>query len=201
MSTKHLVYKRNKGFQRLSGGMAHDLNNIIMILNGFTGCLKKSPGLDEKQMRYIDQIDKATAQVGNLTNTLLTLCEGSILNMSYFNLGELLESFITEKKKGKDFCHKMDLISDIGEAFIYFDRKGMLTVLENLYENSIYPDEESRQISYKISRMVFSETDHREGMSPGSYIVLDISDDGPGIKNEASSEIFDPYYSTKPRGK
>ncbi|MDA3958013.1 response regulator [Oceanispirochaeta sp.] len=201
MSTKHFAYKENKELQRLSGGIAHDLNNTIMVIDGFSECLKKTSGLSEKQVRYIDQIKKATVQIDNLTNILITICERSILNMSYFNLKELIETFIKEKVNSEGFLHKIDLQSETAETSINFDRSRILTVLESLYQNSVYPNEESRHISYKIVGKSISEDDQIEGMPPGEYIILDICDDGPGIEEKDIADIFSPYFSTKPHGK
>lgn len=186
---------------RFSGGIAHDLNNILMIIDGFSSCLRKTLQPDQVQNNYINQIDNASKKAGELTDILDLLSGHLILNKCSLDLEVFLSEFITNKLSREKNRHLFELNNSIDNTHIHMDKQRFLTVIENLYQNSIYPDEESRKISYTINRIDTEGNDREIPLSAGKYITLDIEDNGPGIGENIRQNIYKPYFSSKPKGK
>ncbi len=188
---------------RLAGGVAHDFNNMLMVIKGFTEVLLKQIEEADKRHRYVAEIQKAAEQAEGLTQQLLLFSRGRIIDLEPIDLGVMLTDISTllERSVGADVRLEITCPSDI--RTVLAERTRLTQVIVNLCLNARDAMPEGGEIHIKSSSLVVKEKEIAEpgNLPPGEYAALEVSDTGTGMDSEVLSHIFEPFYTTKEKGK
>jgi PAS domain S-box-containing protein len=180
---------------QLTGGVAHDFNNILMIIGGSAQVLKKYAG-DEKSQRAVQAIESAARRGAALTSQLLTFARRQNVNPQTIRLNERINGVREVLATGVG--GNIRLVTDVNDEVwpIKVDISELETALVNLVINArdAMPEGGAIKISAENVRL-------DDEANKGDFVAIRVSDTGAGIPPDIVRKVFDPFFTTKPVGK
>ena len=188
---------------QLAGGVAHDFNNILAVIQMQAGLLRVERNLPPTQTDYASEIEKAAQRAANLTRQLLMFSRRQTLQPRNLDLNDII-SHITkmlQRVLGEDIRIQIKYASQ--PLFINADAGMMDQILMNLTVNSRDAMPKGGQLIIETSAVEFNKLTAAQSTHarPGSFVCLSVSDTGSGIPLETLPRIFDPFFTTKDVGK
>jgi len=186
---------------RLAGGVAHDFNNSLGVILGYTELLMRQA--DEGQRAKLEQILKATRRASSLTRQLLAFSRKQIVDPKVLDLNALVSDL--EGMLGRLIGEDVDLAivpgADLGQ--VKADEGQLEQVVMNLCVNArdAMPDGGMLRIETANSDLAAGHSAQHELIPPGRYVMLAVSDTGGGIDEKILDRIFEPFFTTKAEGK
>ena len=170
---------------RISAGVAHEVNNPLAGMMNCIDTLKKHPDDPELVERYLPLLDKGLNRIKNIVESLLIELrieesDGKDHSTSLEDLRDIVESEIN----GRNIEFVWD--NHMGEDVLINGRRVQQIVL-NLLKNSIQAVPDSGVVRFRTFR-------------DGDCVMLEVSDNGPGIPAEYRNQLFDPFFTTKTNG-
>ncbi len=188
---------------QLAGGVAHDFNNILGVIQMQSDLLKSGGNLSPAQLDFAGEIGAATLRAAALTRQLLLFSRKEVLqprdldlNQSINNMTKMLWRILGENIQ-MQFRFAMEPL------FIHADPGMMDQVLMNLAVNSRDAMPKGGRLVIETSTVEFDESirGQQAHARPGSFVCLSVSDTGCGIPAENLPRIFEPFFTTKDVGK
>jgi PAS domain S-box-containing protein len=177
----------------LTGGVAHDFNNLMTVIAGASDFLLRHPDLPpEKRLRYLEAIAETTERASNLTSHLLAFGRRQALKPIVVDLNVRLDAFaeMIGRMLGSPISVQLDLQAN--HALVEVDPTQLETALLNAALNA-------RDAMEGKGELVLGTSDcHLDG-KPAACIT--IRDSGPGIPHEVLARVFEPFFTTKEVGK
>lgn len=188
---------------RLTGGIAHDFNNCLSAVMGYSElALYKLPA-DHPARDNIKTIYESGEKAVSLTRQLLAFSRKQVLEMKVINLNATIENVkkMLDRLIGEDI--ELEMKSQKPLKNILADAGQLEQVLMNLVVNARDAMPSGGRITVETALMdVDAEsTMCREGLKPGSYVVMSVTDTGEGMSEDIQKNIFEPFFTTKPIGK
>jgi PAS domain S-box-containing protein len=188
---------------RLAGGVAHDLNNMLSPILGYAEIILAE--LPETSPMYDDitQIRGAAVRARNLTHELLAFSRKQVLDMKVVDLGEVVSSYgkMLRRTIREDISLQINQKPTRGAVRVDVGQMGQ--VLMNLAVNAQDAMQHGGSITIDICDAVLDEAYalSHQGVEPGEYVVMSVSDTGLGIDRSILQHIFEPFFTTKERGR
>ncbi len=182
----------------LAGGIAHDLNNFLTIILGNLTLVKMYVGEDHKAHDYLKEMDDAISQTRNLTWQLLTFAKGGKPLTKAVSISGIIRETTAFALSGSKTQYELFIPQDLPAVEI--DQGQITQVITNLLINADQVMEDGGTIVIRAENQVLTAENTTLPIQPGNYVVLTITDDGPGIPGQIVSKIFDPYFTTKEHG-
>jgi len=187
---------------RLAGGVAHDFNNMLMVIQGFTDFVTKNTPKDHPNHHYLSEVRKATDRATSLTHQLLAFGRKQVLFVEAFSLNLLIEDTakMLQRLIGEDVRLEVSCAADLPS--VYADRSQLVQILMNLAVNARDAMPTGGTIFIETSAGELTEAHHQEMpyVKPGRYAVLKVRDTGSGMDAETLEHLFEPFFTTKRRG-
>lgn len=182
----------------LAGGVAHNINNLMGAVIGYTDMLRSTLEHDQEAYRYTDKVLEASQRAADLANDLLMYTKVGRGTMSSVNVRELLEKML-KLYSGKELGEsrvEMTIPEDIPEIQANSDQ--LLHALSNIFMNSLEAAPNG-DIAISVSTGTPPSNVHCNGSESAAqtYAVISISDTGPGMDEETIERIFEPFFTTK----
>jgi len=188
---------------RLAGGVAHDFNNVLMIVSSYADLLLQRNCMDEKSVGYAKQIHQAALRAATVTQQLLAFSRKQILEPEVLDPNTVLKDLgkMLPKLLGEDI--KLVLDPDPAISRIKVDRGQLEQIIMNLSVNARDAMPKGGRLTIRTRNVTLDGAFAREHPStiPGSYVLLSVSDSGLGMDAETKAMIFEPFFTTKERGK
>ncbi|KAB0664003.1 response regulator [Oryzomonas japonica] len=188
---------------RLAGGIAHDFNNLLTPILGYAELLKNHLPADSRDFEQVDRIMQAAGKAKALTQQLLSFGRKQILEMKTVNLNNVVMSFyeILRRTIRENIAIRLRL-SEIVYA-VRADRNQVEQILMNLAINAQDAIEDRGVITIETAPVTLDDEYVRrhEGLAPGRYLMLGVSDTGAGMARETIAHVFEPFFTTKDVGK
>ena len=188
---------------RLAGGVAHDFNNMLGAILGYTelGMMEVSP--TDPIHGTLKDIQKAALRSADLTRQLLAFARKQTVTPKVLDLNETLEGML--KMLRRLIGENIDLAWLPGKNLgrVRIDPSQIEQLLANLCVNARDAIRDTGKITVETGAVTFDET-HCEthvGSVPGEYVLLAVSDNGCGMDAETLSHLFEPFFTTKAVGK
>lgn len=187
---------------RLAGGVAHDFNNMLMVLVGCTDLLDRSLPGESPSRIYLDQIQRTTERATAITKQLLTFSRKQVLEIRPMDLHQALteSEFMLPRLLGSDV--ELTFHLQAAQSWILSDPSQIGQVVANLAINSrdAMPQGGRLSISTRNAPHLPSEAAEEAGTLQ-AWVVLEVKDSGCGIDEKTRAHIFEPFFTTKPEGK
>ncbi|MCH2172084.1 PAS domain S-box protein [Myxococcota bacterium] len=194
--------RRLESVGRLAGGISHDFNNLLTAINGYAELLLETEDLDPQTQDYIEQIIYAGDQAAQLTRQLLMMSRNEHIEGQVIDPNELIDKLMNmlERVLPESIELHRDLQPDTGR--IETDPGQLEQVIINLVLNARDAMPNGGHLFVKSCSEDVDEAraDVLDGIEPGEYVRIEVSDSGTGIASEIADQIFDPFFTTKPFG-
>jgi PAS domain S-box-containing protein len=187
---------------RLAGGVAHDFNNYLTVINGFTDlALAGLPPGDPGRHR-LDLIRGAGEQAAALTRQLLAFSRRQIFEVQTLDLNGVLRTLEPMLRRLVREDIELTVQLDSALAPVLADPAQMGQVVMNLVLNArdAIPGGGQIMVETANAEVDAGHAARRPGLAPGGYVMLSVSDTGDGMDSEVMSHIFEPFYTTKAPG-
>ncbi len=211
VTESHLMERQLRAAQkmeaigRLAGGVAHDFNNVLMIISGSVQLMQASTRKDpNSNARYLAQIESATEKATSLTRQLLAFSRQQVLHPSVLDLNLIVTDLwkLLPRLLGEDVESVLHLASNLGS--VSADRGQIEQVIMNLAVNARDAMPQGGKLVLETSNVELDSASvmrHGTEIPPGHYVVLAVSDTGMGMDAETQAKLFEPFFTTKELGK
>ncbi|HTI99963.1 MAG TPA: response regulator [Dongiaceae bacterium] len=187
----------------LAGGVAHDFNNILTIIQGNASLLLDAAGLSLKDVELAKQIVEAAERAAGLTRQLLLFSRKQAMRPMLLNLNETVGNVtkLLQRMLGEDIALQSTYAPQL--PLVRADTGMMEQVLLNLAVNArdAMPGGGRLQVATSVVTVSPEQAQANSAPNPGQYVCLSVSDTGCGIAPEHLPQIFDPFFTTKEVGK
>jgi two-component system, cell cycle sensor histidine kinase and response regulator CckA len=192
--------QRMEAVGRLAGGVAHDFNNLMSAVIGFSQLVLGRLEDPHPLRRDIEQIMRAGERASMLTNQLLAFSRKQVLQPRVLDLNAVVVE--VEKLLGRLIGANVELVSVLDPALgpIEADPGQLEQVIINLVVNARDAMPTGGKITIETANVAL-EANAGLDLVPGRYVLLSVSDAGVGIDEETMRQIFEPFFTTKEEGK
>jgi hypothetical protein len=188
---------------RLAGGVAHDFNNILGIINACTEFLRDRIDAAADSSLYVENIKTASERGRSLTKQLLAFSRTSAIQPRVLDLNERLRdvSKLLRPLMGEDV--EILIVSKSPAAVVEADPGQLDQIVVNLAVNARDAMPRGGKFILETTAARFDEefAEQHQAMQPGKYVVLAVSDTGTGMDQATLARIFEPFFTTKEIGK
>jgi PAS domain S-box-containing protein len=188
---------------QLAGGVAHDFNNILAVIQMQADLLKDEAGITPSQLESAAEITKAAQRAADLTRQLLLFGRRQAMQPRQLNLNEVVTNMakMLQRLLGEHIQIQYKLAAQT--LFINADAGMMDQILLNLAVNSRDAMPKGGKLVIETSAVEFDAFSAAQSPQarPGLFACLSVSDTGVGIPPEILPRIFEPFFTTKEIGK
>ncbi|HVP67914.1 MAG TPA: PAS domain S-box protein [Anaeromyxobacteraceae bacterium] len=195
--------QRLESVGRLAGGVAHDFNNMLVVILGNVELLKRQVEGQASVLSDLQEIEQAAQHARELTRQLLAFSRRQVISPKALDLNELLS--------GRQRTLARLIGEDIQLAFlpaqdlwrVSLDPSQFEQILVNLVVNARDAMPRGGRLTIETANVRIDEAYCRlnAGFRTGDHVRLSVSDEGVGIDKETLPRIFEPFFTTKPLGK
>lgn len=190
---------------QLAGGVAHDFNNILTVIEGNASLLADEdfPTSKQESLDFARQIVRASKRAADLTRQLLLFGRKQLMQPANMEINEVVSSMtkMLERILGEHIKLQEELAADL--PLIHADSGMVEQIILNLAVNSRDAMPSGGRLTIKTSQAEIDERHalQHSGASPGVYVCLSVKDTGCGIASQHLPHIFEPFFTTKEIGK
>jgi PAS domain S-box-containing protein len=188
---------------RLSGGLAHDFNNLFCVISGHTELLTEQMEPAHPALKNLAQIKKAVDSASSLTRQLLAFSRKQVFHPRILDLNAVVVE--TRKMLGRLIGEQIEFFTSLHPMLgnVRVDPVQLEQVLVNLVLNARDAMSQGGKLTIDTKNVDLEEGARakRAIVPAGKYVVLSVTDNGCGMDEEAQSRIFEPFFTTKELGK
>ena len=185
---------------KLTGGVAHDFNNILHIISANVQLMLRTE--DNGRKRLLNILD-AVERGKKLAAQLLAFARRQPLHPSVVNLAQLIERMDTllHRAAGDSVAIRMAIPPDLWNVLV--DPNQLENVLLNLVINARDAMEGGGSVTIALANTTIAPADQLAypGIRPGEFVTIAVSDTGTGMPPDVMERAFEPFFTTKPEGK
>jgi two-component system, cell cycle sensor histidine kinase and response regulator CckA len=188
---------------QLAGGVAHDFNNMLTAILGYSELLLEQVGPDKPMGKDLQEIKNAAQRAATLTRQLLAFSRKQVLAITPVDLSEVVRNVepILRRLLGERIS--VDLALTNGLDLVMADGAQLEHLVINLSVNArdAMPEGGTLTISTRNLELDEHYVSTHPGARTGSFAMLRVSDSGVGMTPEVLGRIFEPFFTTKERGR
>jgi two-component system, cell cycle sensor histidine kinase and response regulator CckA len=199
LEAQYLQAQKMESVGRLTGGVAHDFNNILAVITGYCemAMAKAAPG--QPVYSDLERIHEAALRSADIIRQLLAFSRKQAIIPRVIDLNEMVAGML--KMLQRMIGEGVELIWSPAAnlPMIKMDPAQIDQILANLCVNSRDALDGSGTITLRTSRVQLDAAycAEQNGIIPGTYVVLTVTDNGCGIDPEVREKIFEPFFTTK----
>jgi signal transduction histidine kinase/CheY-like chemotaxis protein len=197
------VSARMEAVGQLASGVAHDFNNLITVIKGYTDLLSRKLDADSPLAGYVEQIKKAGDRASSVTRQLLAFSRKQVslpqpleLNSLILSMNKMLRVLIGEHIE-------ISVQPDPALDKVFADPGQIEQIILNLTVNARDAMPQGGKLVFSTANVRLSEGEaaaYRDGR-PGRYVRISVADTGCGMDAKTAQRIFEPFFTTKEAGK
>lgn len=184
---------------QLAGGVAHDFNNILSVIMGYSDLIAAKMDPSSPLRDYIDEIMLASERAVGLTGQLLIFSRKQTVQLVVLDLNEVVGDL--EQMLGRLIGENIDLSMVPGESLgaVKGDAGYVGQVLMNLVVNARDAMPKGGKLTISTENVTFEQNDGK--IPAGEYVMLSVSDTGTGMTEEVKAHLFEAFFTTKQAGR
>jgi PAS domain S-box-containing protein len=196
--------QRMEAVGRLAGGVAHEVNNMMTIILGFSDLLSRGLKALDDRHREVEEIRKAALRAARITTQLLTFSRQQVLLPTDLRLKQVVEEMVPVLRLMLPANVKVETSLAPLDAVVRADRSQMEQVLINLAFNArdamasggtIKVTTEARRLDEAAGQRLIGIP-----IPPGRYGLVSVQDTGHGMDQTTLAQVFEPFFTTKAVG-
>jgi PAS domain S-box-containing protein len=188
---------------RLAGGVAHDFNNMLGVIQGHAELALSKAGADHPLGRHLAQIYDAARRSADLTRQLLGFARKQTAAPRVLDLNQTIAGLLDMLRRliGENIHLAWQTRQGIWP--IYVDPAQVDQIFTNLCVNARDAICGTGRLAIETANVVLNPVDcaPHPGLVPGEYVLLTVEDDGCGMDEEIQAHLFEPFFTTKPLGR
>ncbi|WP_462325082.1 PAS domain-containing hybrid sensor histidine kinase/response regulator [Desulfoplanes sp.] len=188
---------------RLAGGVAHDLNNLLSPILGYSEIVLADTSINDPRFESVEQIVTAGERARDLVHQLLTFSRKQPQSIVPVDLNDLLVRFwgLLKRTIREDIHIQMELGPDLPP--VEGDIGHLEQVVMNLAVNAQDAMDAGGELVVTTRSRILESGDvaGHKGIGPGGYVLLEVRDTGHGMDGDTLDHIFEPFYTTKQKDK
>jgi two-component system, cell cycle sensor histidine kinase and response regulator CckA len=188
---------------QLASGVAHDFNNILAVIIGYSDLITSDLSLDSPLRKFTEEIRHASERAAGLTRQLLVFGRKQTVQPVVLDLNEVVRTLEKMLRRLIDENIDMTIIPGKQIGRVKADTGYVGQVLMNLVVNARDAMPNGGRLTVATSDATLDENYLREhpGAVPGEYVMLSVTDTGTGMTDEVKALLFEAFFTTKPLGK
>ncbi|MDQ3137501.1 MAG: response regulator [Gemmatimonadota bacterium] len=196
--------ERMEAVARVAGGVAHEVNNMMTIINGFSGFLEGSLPSGDPRSADVAEIRRAADRAAGITRQLLAYSRQQMLQPTPLDLNGLVQRCVPVLARllGPDVAIEVLPAADLSS--VRADPSQLEQVLVNLALNARDAMAGRGRLALATDNVTLDSgrRPYPPGirMPPGTYVRLTVSDTGQGMDPATRARVFEPFFTTKPPG-
>lgn len=186
----------------LAGGIAHDFNNLLTVILGSAEMIKFCMPSGKDPTDNLNQIIRAGKRASMLVQQLLSFSRNTEYELQPFEPYLIVKEALKMLRSSFPPSIQFDVSIDADSGIILADPTSIYQIVVELCTNALHAmGDEKGVLGVRVCRRRLHRSDiHEQGVDPGPFVVLTISDTGYGMDQETLKRVFDPYYTTKEVG-
>jgi PAS domain S-box-containing protein len=188
--------QKMEAISHLAGGFAHNLNNLLTVIKGYTSFIMSKSKENREELL---EIEKATSKATLLTKQLLAFSRKQVLKPIKINLNDFLQNLdkMLSVLVGETIKISYDLESNLSNTIA--DQSQLEQVLINLVSNAKHSMGGSGEINIETKNVEIDSFigDKYPGFIYGKYVMVSVSDKGCGMSKYTMDHLFEPFFTTK----
>lgn len=203
LETQTRLIQRLETLSTLSGGLAHEINNSIQTVIGFSELLEVGLPDNEKVQMFCRNTKEPTRRITNLISQMLAYSRGGKYQTELINMSQFVRSTLplVTPARGNDVNVEVSLAENISN--IKADASQLRMILSEVLLNAVEAVQDRGNISIVTAEKEIDQTfsANHPGLRPGTYVCLIVKDNGKGMDKQTKSKIFEPFFTTKFHGR
>jgi signal transduction histidine kinase len=187
----------------LAGGVAHDFNNILTVIMGYSNLLLEGTEETNPQRRYAQELQLAAGRGASLTRQLLAFSRKQSIEPKVLDLNSVVADLekLLRRLLGEDIELLSVATTPLGR--VEADPSQIEQVVMNLAVNARDAMPNGGTLTLKTANVTFDDiaAGRPPGIEPGPYVMFSITDTGTGMSDEVKAHLFEPFFTTKPLDK
>jgi PAS domain S-box-containing protein len=189
---------------RLAGGVAHDFNNMLTVIRGYSELVLSRLGQSDPLRKELEEVKKAADRASGLTGQLLAFSRRQFIAPKVLDLNSIINNMegMLRRLLGEDIIELCTVLEpECGQ--VKADPGQIEQVIMNLAVNARDAMPTGGRVTIETANIEFGEYGSRGpmGAEPGRYVCLIMRDTGHGMDEETQSHMFEPFFTTKEKGK
>jgi two-component system cell cycle sensor histidine kinase/response regulator CckA len=185
---------------RLAGGVAHEFNNLLTVINGYSDFLLKRLSAPDPLRSYAAEIRDAGRHAASLTKQLLAFSRKQVIEPKALDVNTTIRDAVPMLQRliGEDIRLTMHLDGLLGQVMADSDQIGQ--VIMNLAVNARDAMPDGGSLDIETTNVELDEGGVAAFVSdatPGRYILMTVADTGHGMNETTRQQIFEPFFTTK----
>ncbi|HEU5075810.1 MAG TPA: PAS domain S-box protein [Polyangiaceae bacterium] len=188
---------------RLAGGVAHDFNNLLTVIGGYLDLSVTAPTLDGQVRDDLELALKATQRAASLTRQLLAFARRDVVSPGNVDINAVLATVQGMLRRLIAEHITIEVHATPGVWVTRIDPSQLEQVILNLAVNAADAIGGRGLLTFETANVVLDSgyASRHVNVEPGDYVMLAVTDTGPGIPEELHAHIFEPFFTTKGAGK
>jgi len=183
---------------RLAGGVAHDFNNVLTAIFGYTDLLLEQVPPTDARRADVEEIRRSAERAAALTRQLLAFSRKQALQPRDLDLNEVISRLhqLLTRLVASDIQIRLVLQPDLYR--VRADSGQIEQVLMNLAANARDAMPEGGTVRIATENVTIAEgAEVKPGLAPGDYVRLSVHDEGSGMSEQVRARAFEPFFTTK----
>jgi len=202
MAARAQAQERLAAVGQLASGVAHDFNNILTCVIGYSEMLLADTALSEDMRQQMEAIQQSGRRGAELITQILDFSRKSASEFKVVDLGALVRGFLSFIERILPENIHVSFSADEGEFLVWADETKLQQVLANLAVNSRDAMPSGGRLGFGLRRVKAGEVARLAHSRPDAeWVMVQVSDTGEGVYPEALPYIFEPFFTTKGEGK
>lgn len=190
--------QRMDALGNLTGGVAHDYNNMLGVMLGYTELLMMNEGMPKELISYVEEISTAGDRAKKLTSKLLAFSKQVSTESKAVNINDILNN--DKNMIERTLTVKIKLNYELQEGLwnVWMDSGDFEDAIVNISINAMHAMNNEGVLIFNTKNIMLSEIESSAvQLESGEYVLLRITDTGKGMDEATRVRIFEPFFSTK----
>jgi len=196
--------RKMEAIGQLAGGVAHDFNNMLSAIQGYSELILKRAPAGSNEVVYCERILNATERAAGLTSKLLDFARKGKALSTPIDIHESIKSALALLERSIDKSIVITSALEACDSLIVGDPGQIQSIILNLCINARDAMPSGGTLEISTRNVMLNAADCRDNefpMNPGEHVVICVQDSGTGIPAGDLEHIFEPFFTTKEVGK